>query len=92
MSTDTPPPVAPPLPAALLRVWPVIAAGATAFLLATIAAFTVPALQSWRPVSVAGLVVGLLGTGIFLWQRAAARRGTRGAQVGLEPTDGPDRR
>lgn len=78
-------PVEPPsLPAALLRVWPVIGAGAAGFCCATIAAFTVPALESWRPVSLAGLGVGVLGTTIFLVQRGAARRGTRGAQSGLE--------
>jgi hypothetical protein len=43
----------------------------------------VPALESWRPVSIAGLGVGVVGTSIFLWQRSAARRGTRGAQTGL---------
>lgn len=79
-----PSPEPPPLPAALLRAWPVIGAGAAAFCCATIAAFAVPALESWRPVSVAGLGVGLLGTTIFLLQRGAARRGDRGAQTGLE--------
>jgi len=75
----------PPLPAPLLEVWPVIAVGALAWLVATVAAFTVPHLDSWRPVTLAGLGVGVLGTGIFLWQRDAARRGARGAQIGLEP-------
>jgi hypothetical protein len=74
----------PPLPPALLEVWPVIAVGAVGWLLAAAAAFLVPALHSWRPVTLAGLVVGLIGTGIFVWQLAAARRGTRGAQAGLE--------
>jgi hypothetical protein len=73
----------PPLPASLLEPWPVIAIGALAWLVATIAAFAIPALEGWRPVTVAGLGVGLLGTSIFLWQRDAARRGTRGAQTGL---------
>ncbi len=36
------------------------------------------------PVLACGLAVGLLGTGIFQWQRAAVRRGARGAQNGLE--------
>ncbi|MEO8814435.1 MAG: DUF2530 domain-containing protein [Mycobacterium sp.] len=80
-----PAPEPPPLPAALLQVWPVIAAGATGWLVATVGAFTVPALDTWRPVTVAGLGVSILGTGIFLWQRDAARRGARGAQTGLEP-------
>lgn len=77
-------PEPPPLPAALLRVWPVIGAGVGGFCCATVAAFTVPALETWRPVSVAGLAVGVLGTTIFLVQRTAARRGARGAQTGLE--------
>jgi len=87
MTVEQPPeaaPEAPPLPAGLLRVWPVIGTGAVGFCCATVAAFAVPALESWRPVSVAGLAVGLLGTSIFLLQRGAARRGARGAQTGLE--------
>ncbi|MGV0625986.1 DUF2530 domain-containing protein [Mycolicibacter minnesotensis] len=79
-----PAPEPPPLPTALLRAWPVIGAGMAGFGTATVAAFAVPALESWRPVSVAGLAVGLVGTTIFLVQRAAARRGARGAQTGLE--------
>ena len=43
-----------------------------------------PALQSWRPVTLAGLGIGVLGTSIFVLQLAAARRGARGAQTGLE--------
>ncbi|TVS88262.1 DUF2530 domain-containing protein [Mycobacterium helveticum] len=74
----------PPLPPALLEVWPVIAVGALAWLVAGAAAFLVPSLHGWRPVSLAGLAVGLLGTAIFVWQLAAARRGSRGAQAGLE--------
>jgi protein-S-isoprenylcysteine O-methyltransferase Ste14 len=77
-------PEPPPLPTALLEVWPVIAVGAVAWLAAAMVAFAVPALESWRPVTLAGLGVGLLGTGIFLWQRDAVRRGARGAQTGLE--------
>lgn len=73
----------PMLPAAMLEVWPVIAVGALAWLVAAVAAFVVPALQTWRPLALAGLAVGLLGTSVFLWQRDAARRGARGAQTGL---------
>jgi hypothetical protein len=76
-------PEPPALPARLQEQWPVIAAGAVAWLVATVAAFVVPALESWRPVSIAGLGVGVVGTSIFLWQRSAARRGSRGAQTGL---------
>jgi hypothetical protein len=74
----------PMLPAALLEVWPVIAVGALAWLVAAVAAFVIPALETWRPLTLAGLAVGLLGTSVFLWQRDAARRGARGAQTGLQ--------
>lgn len=75
---------APPLPPALLNAWPFVALGALGWLAALAAAFLVPALQSWRPVTLAGLGVGLLGTSIFVMQLAEARRGARGAQDGLE--------
>jgi hypothetical protein len=83
MASDELPLEPPPLPASLQEQWPVVAAGAVAWLVATVLAFTVPALDSWRPVSIAGLGVGVVGTSIFLWQRSAARRGARGAQTGL---------
>jgi hypothetical protein len=83
-ASTNPSPQPPPLPAGLLKVWPVIAVGALAWLAAAVLAFAVPAFASWRPVTLAGLGVGLLGTGIFLWQRDAVRRGVRGAQTGLE--------
>lgn len=76
-------PEAPPLPPGLLEPWRVIAVGAAAWLVITGLAFFVPALESWRPVSLAGLATGVLGTSIFLWQRQAAQRGSRGAQTGL---------
>jgi hypothetical protein len=75
---------APPLPPALLKVWPVIAVGFLGWLVAAAAAFAVPALESWRPVALGGLGTSLVGTSIFVWQLAAARRGARGAQSGLE--------
>ena len=74
----------PPLPPRLLAVWPVIVVGVLGWLIAAAVAFLVPALASWRPLTVAGLVTGVIGTSIFLWQLAAARRGARGAQSGLE--------
>jgi hypothetical protein len=81
----------PMLPAALLQVWPVIAVGALAWLVAAVAAFVLPGLETWRPLTLAGLGVGVLGTSIFLWQRDAARRGARGAQVGLHHQQDPNR-
>ncbi|WP_197378605.1 DUF2530 domain-containing protein [Mycolicibacterium mengxianglii] len=82
-------PKPPPLPPGLLEPWRVIAVGAVAWVVLLVLAFTVPALESWRPISIAGLATGLLGTSVFLWQRSAARRGARGAQTGL--TFGDDR-
>jgi Protein of unknown function (DUF2530) len=78
------PPVVPALPEVLLRPWPVIYVIAAGWLIAAVLAFTVPGLHDWRPVTVAGLGVGVLGTSIFLWQRSAVRRGARGAQSGLQ--------
>ncbi|OMB97248.1 hypothetical protein A5733_10945 [Mycobacterium sp. NS-7484] len=81
--TNDPAPQLPALPAALLEPWPVILVIATAWLIATILSFTVGALHVWRPFTVAGLAIGVLGTSIFLIQRRAVRRGSRGAQSGL---------
>lgn len=82
MSSDDPP-QPPALPAALLAPWPVIVTITGGWLIATVLAFTVSALHDWRPITMAGLGVGVLGTSIFLWQRHAVRRGSRGAQSGL---------
>jgi hypothetical protein len=76
----------PPLPAVLLDPRPVIAFGALAWLVAAVVAFLTPVLATWRPLTLAGLAVGVLGTSIFLLQRGAARRGARGAQTGLITT------
>jgi uncharacterized protein DUF2530 len=77
------PPEPPALPNVLLEPWPVIVTIAVGWLVAVVLAFTVPALHDCRPVTVAGLGVGVLGTSIFLWQRRAVRRGSRGAQSGI---------
>jgi hypothetical protein len=76
-------PEPPALPAVLLKPWPVIVVIAAGWLIAVVLAFTVPGLHEWRPFTVAGLGVGVLGTSIVLWQRSAVRRGSRGAQSGL---------
>jgi hypothetical protein len=80
---DTEQPEPPALPAILLDPRPVIVVIAVGWLVAVILAFTVAGLHGWRPVAIAGLGVGALGTAIFLWQRSAVRRGSRGAQSGL---------
>ena len=77
-------PQPPELPAALVKPWPVIVAITAGWLVATVLAFVVPGLHEMRPYAVAGLGVGALGTSIFLWQRHAVRRGSRGAQSGLD--------
>lgn len=75
---------APPLPPALLQVWPVVLVGFAGWLVAAALAFAVPALHGWRPVALGGVGVGFIGTSLFVLQLAAARRGARGAQTGLE--------
>jgi hypothetical protein len=77
-------PEPPALPAVLRKPWPVIVVIAAGWLVATVLAFTVSGLHEWRPYTVAGLGVGALGTSIVLWQLRAVRRGSRGAQSGLE--------
>jgi hypothetical protein len=85
MSAESgPTPTPPPLPPVLLQIWPFIAVGASAWVIATAVAFLVPACESWRPIALAGLAVSVIGTSIFLLQLAGARRGSRGAQTGLE--------
>jgi hypothetical protein len=41
-------------------------------------------LDEWFGACIAGTALGLFGYGVFRWQRHAARRGSRGAQAGLE--------
>jgi hypothetical protein len=77
-------PQPPALPAMLLKPWPVIAVITAGWLIATVLAFAVSGLHGWRPYTIAGLGVGVLGTSIWLWQRHAVRRGSRGAQSGLD--------
>lgn len=41
-------------------------------------------LDPWFTTCVAGALLGGVGWGLFTWQRASARRGSRTAQPGLE--------
>ena len=59
---ETPEPEPPALPKILLEPWPVIIVIAAGWLIAVILAFTVAGLHDWRPIAVAGLGVGVLGT------------------------------
>ncbi|NMI01928.1 DUF2530 domain-containing protein [Pseudonocardia sp. K10HN5] len=79
----------PPLPRRLDDMNVVVAVGSLAWLagaLALLAASlaTGRPLDIWFTTCVAGAVLGGIGYGIFRWQRAAARRGARGAQQGLD--------
>lgn len=82
-ASDSAEPEPPALPKILLDPRPVIIVIAIGWLVATILAFALAGLHELRPIAVAGLGVGVLGTSIFLLQRRAARRGSRGAQSGL---------
>ena len=78
-------PAAPELPAALRSPEPVIIVGMVVWLIAAV----LVGLTGWGDgrtlaICLTGLGVGVLGTGIFLVQRTAARRGDKTAQRGLD--------
>ncbi|MFW0791468.1 DUF2530 domain-containing protein [Gordonia sp. CPCC 205333] len=75
----------PQLPASLRAPEPVIIFGMVGWLVATIVVW-VTGIGDERLLRVCwvGLAVGVLGTTIFVVQRAGARRGSKGAQEGLE--------
>lgn len=80
--TPLPPP--PPLPPRLVDPVPVIVAGTALWFLAFLAVLLFARGSTtllWTCLS--GGVLGLIGYGVFAWQRAAARRGSRTAQQGL---------
>ncbi|MGW0037731.1 DUF2530 domain-containing protein [Gordonia sp. NPDC003376] len=75
----------PELPKALRAPEPVIIVGMAAWLVASV----VVGVTGWGGsralwVCLVGLIVGVLGTTLFLAQRAASRRGDRTAQRGLD--------
>ena len=75
----------PQLPERLRAPEPVIVAGMVVWLVATLAVW-LGDLGGDRTLTVClvGLGVGILGTTIVLIQRAAVRRGSKGAQEGLD--------
>lgn len=84
-----PVPEPPPLPARLRDMRTVVVvgsalwtAGALGLLLARIVAGR--PLDLWFATCLAGAALGALGFGIVAWQRAAAKRGSRSAQSGLD--------
>lgn len=84
---DTPRPV-PELPPRLVDLFPIVVVGTalwlTGFFVLLIDAIvtrTPPGVWLWT--TVAGVVISCMGLGIMVWQRAAARRGSKSAQTGL---------
>lgn len=64
---------------------PVIAAGTAAWVVATVVvAVSGDRWSGALPVCLTGTALGVVGFGLFLLQRRAARRGKRGAQRGLD--------
>ena len=82
MADETP---IPELPASLRAPEPVIVVGMIAWLVATIVVW-LGDLGGDRALTVCwvGLAVGVLGTTIVFVQKAAVKRGSRGAQEGLD--------
>jgi ascorbate-specific PTS system EIIC-type component UlaA len=78
----------PPLPRRLTQVHTVTVVGSVLWLLAAvallIAALVGRPLDIWFTTCLAGVLLGGIGFGIYSWQRAAARRGSRTAQRGLD--------
>ncbi|MDH6280837.1 DUF2530 domain-containing protein [Prescottella agglutinans] len=64
---------------------PVVVVGTVAWVVATVVVLLSG--DRWSealPICYAGTALGVLGFGLFLLQRSAARRGKRGAQRGLD--------
>jgi hypothetical protein len=82
-------PEPPPLPRRYDDLHTVVGVGSVLWLLGA-AAFLTAHLVAGRPLDiwfttcVTGVVLGGVGIGIYSWQRAAARRGSRTAQQGLD--------
>lgn len=79
----------PPLPPGLGRMSTVVVVGTALWLLGAAAALVAwlvvgRALDIWFSTCLAGALLGGLGYGVYSWQRATARRGSRTAQQGLE--------
>lgn len=78
------PPAPPALPPRLSDVPTVVGLGTALWAVAAAVLLVVGAPGPWAATCVAGTVLGGVGYAVFRWQRAAARRGARGAQEGLD--------
>jgi hypothetical protein len=76
-------PSPPPLPPRFAQVTTVLAVGTAAWVGAAAVVALVRGPGIWLLACVVGAGLGGVGYGIFAWQRAAARRGSRTAQRGL---------
>jgi Protein of unknown function (DUF2530) len=79
----------PPLPRRFTDVHTVVGAGIAAWLVGAVALLVAHLvagrpLDVWFATCVVGALLGGVGIGIFSWQRAAARRGSRTAQEGVD--------
>ena len=79
----------PPLPRRLGEIHTVVAVGTVCWLLGALILGLARVLAGrpldlWFATCVAGVLLGAIGYGISSWQRAAARRGSRTAQRGVE--------
>ncbi len=74
----------PALPPRFSQMITVLAVGSVLWALAAAVLAIVRPLDIWFLTCVVGAGLGGVGYSVFAWQRAAARRGSRGAQRGLE--------
>lgn len=84
-STPAGPPPLPPIRTGVAYI--VVPGTAVWFIAFVVLLFAVDFLRAhdamiWLWTCLAGWLLGLVGLGIFAWQRSAARRGRRGAQTG----------
>lgn len=77
-------PSPPALPPRLADPVPAILGGTALWLVALVVLFLFDADALWLWTSASGVALGIIGYGVFTWQRLAARRGSRSAQQGLE--------
>lgn len=78
----------PALPPRLVELFPIVIVGTILWLIGFLVLLlrcllTGASPDVWLWTTVAGIVISCLGLGIMTWQRAAARRGSRGAQTGI---------
>ncbi|WP_240437820.1 DUF2530 domain-containing protein [Sciscionella marina] len=82
----------PPLPRKLTDLRPVAFIGIGAWLVAFLVLCVLGERGEWFWVTLYGTVGGMLFFGLSEWQRAAAKRGSRGAQTGFDTDESPQTR